>query len=64
MMVLTIGAVLLIIVQAVASPSQMRDLVQELFADVALEVDDRAKGETPVIFWCMFLYLCPLLGST
>lgn len=45
--VLTIDAVLLLIVQALASPSQMRDLLQELFADIALEVDDRAKGEFP-----------------
>lgn len=30
--------------QALASPSQRRNLLQELFADVALEVDDRARG--------------------
>lgn len=30
--------------QALASPSQRRNLLQELFADIALEVDDRAKG--------------------
>ncbi|EYU18952.1 hypothetical protein ABFS82_04G184000 [Erythranthe guttata] len=29
--------------RALASPSQRRNLLQELFADVALEVDDRAK---------------------
>jgi len=29
--------------QALASPSQRRNLLQELFADVALEVDDRAQ---------------------
>ncbi|XLR33585.1 hypothetical protein S83_061485 [Arachis hypogaea] len=29
--------------RAVANPSQRRNLLQELFADVALEVDDRAK---------------------
>lgn len=31
--------------QALASASQRRNLLRELFADVALEVDDRAKGE-------------------
>ncbi|CAA0828146.1 Unknown protein [Striga hermonthica] len=30
--------------RAVASASQRRNLLQELFADIALEVDDRAKG--------------------
>ncbi|XP_039043520.1 uncharacterized protein LOC120182693 [Hibiscus syriacus] len=30
--------------RALASPSQRRNLLQELFADIALEVDDRAKG--------------------
>ncbi|KAF9675326.1 hypothetical protein SADUNF_Sadunf09G0020500 [Salix dunnii] len=30
--------------QAVASPTQRRNLLQELFADIALEVDDRARG--------------------
>ncbi|XP_047976163.1 uncharacterized protein LOC125218523 isoform X2 [Salvia hispanica] len=29
--------------RALASPSQSRNLLQELFADIALEVDDRAK---------------------
>ncbi|KAK8598461.1 hypothetical protein V6N13_094430 [Hibiscus sabdariffa] len=29
--------------RALASPSQRRNLLQELFADIALEVDDRAK---------------------
>ncbi|XAR60555.1 hypothetical protein NMG60_11033979 [Bertholletia excelsa] len=29
--------------RAVASPSQRRNLLQELFADIALEVDDRAR---------------------
>ncbi|KAI3772377.1 hypothetical protein L6452_03562 [Arctium lappa] len=29
--------------KAVASPTQRRDLLQQLFADVALEVDDRAR---------------------
>ncbi|KAJ9548293.1 hypothetical protein OSB04_020836 [Centaurea solstitialis] len=29
--------------RALASPTQRRDLLQELFADVALEVDDRAR---------------------
>lgn len=29
--------------RALISPSQTRDLLQELFADIALEVDDRAK---------------------
>ncbi|KAM7522222.1 hypothetical protein LguiA_012124 [Lonicera macranthoides] len=29
--------------RAIASPSQRRNLLQELFADIALEVDDRAK---------------------
>ncbi|XP_052185793.1 uncharacterized protein LOC127797197 isoform X1 [Diospyros lotus] len=29
--------------RAIASPSQRRDLLQELFADIALEVDDRAR---------------------
>ncbi|MBA0582600.1 hypothetical protein Gorai_024739 [Gossypium raimondii] len=29
--------------RALASPTQRRNLLQELFADIALEVDDRAK---------------------
>ncbi|CAM8916365.1 unnamed protein product [Rhodiola kirilowii] len=29
--------------RAFASPSQRRDLLQELFADIALEIDDRAR---------------------
>ncbi|KAB5540792.1 hypothetical protein DKX38_013766 [Salix brachista] len=29
---------------ALASPTQRRNLLQELFADIALEVDDRARG--------------------
>lgn len=33
------------VLQAIASPSHRRDLLQELFADVALEVDNRAKGK-------------------
>ena len=33
------------VVQALANSSQRRNLLQELFADIALEVDDRAKGE-------------------
>jgi len=32
------------LLQAEASPSQRRNLLQELFADIALEIDDRAKG--------------------
>jgi len=32
------------VVQALANSSQRRNLLQELFADIALEVDDRAKG--------------------
>lgn len=35
----------LFVLQAIASPSHRRDLLQELFADVALEVDNRAKGK-------------------
>ncbi|XP_039012681.1 uncharacterized protein LOC120141984 [Hibiscus syriacus] len=31
------------LLRALASPSQRRNLLQELFADIALEVDDRAK---------------------
>ncbi|KAM1205523.1 hypothetical protein ACFX2I_006331 [Malus domestica] len=31
--------------RALASPSQRRNLLQELFADIALEIDERAKGE-------------------
>uniref|UniRef100_A0A6N2LLJ2 Uncharacterized protein n=1 Tax=Salix viminalis TaxID=40686 RepID=A0A6N2LLJ2_SALVM len=30
--------------RALASPTQRRNLLQELFADIALEVDDRARG--------------------
>lgn len=30
--------------QAETNPAQRRNLLQELFADIALEVDDRAKG--------------------
>lgn len=29
---------------ALASSSQRRNSLQELFADIALEIDDRAKG--------------------
>lgn len=35
---------LLCVPQALASPTQRRDLLQQLFADVALQVDDRARG--------------------
>lgn len=35
---------MVLILQALASASQSRNLLQELFADIALEVDDRAKG--------------------
>lgn len=42
------------ILQALASPSQRRNLLQELFADIALEVDDRAKGES----WNAFVIIC------
>lgn len=31
--------------QAMVITSQRRNLLQELFADLALEVDERAKGE-------------------
>lgn len=33
------------VLQALASPTQRRNLLQELFADIALEIDERAKGE-------------------
>ena len=32
--------------QSLASRSQRPNLLQELFADIALEVDDRARGES------------------
>lgn len=36
----------LVDLQALASASQSRSLLKELFADIALEVDDRAKGKS------------------
>ncbi|KAG9129625.1 hypothetical protein Leryth_014472 [Lithospermum erythrorhizon] len=36
---------------SLASPSQRRNLLQELFADIALEVDDRAKAEVTTCFY-------------
>lgn len=30
--------------QGIASPTLSRNLLQELFQDIALEVDDRARG--------------------
>lgn len=46
--------------QALASPSQRLNL-QELFADIALEVDDRAKGETKDSKIVFFLVVCGVL---
>lgn len=42
--------------QALASSSQRRNLLQELFADIALEVDDRAKGNFSFWIW-FYLYI-------
>lgn len=36
--------------QALASRSQRPNLLQELFADIALEVDERARGESMLCF--------------
>ncbi|KAK4762341.1 hypothetical protein SAY86_008109 [Trapa natans] len=37
--------------QALASPSQRRHLLQELFADTALEIDDMARGDKLATFF-------------
>nr|GEZ43276.1 uncharacterized protein [Tanacetum cinerariifolium] len=39
----------LYVVKAIASPNQRRDLLQALFAYVALQVDDRARGVFPYV---------------
>lgn len=49
------------LVQALASPSQRLNL-QELFADIALEVDDRAQGETKDAEIVFFLVDCGVLA--
>lgn len=41
-------------VQALANSSQRRNLLQELFADIALEVDDRAKGKFAIKINALF----------
>ncbi|KAJ0737734.1 hypothetical protein HanLR1_Chr06g0210261 [Helianthus annuus] len=47
---------------ALDSPTQRRDLLQELFADIALEVDDRARGNPDLIlFLIMSVCLCSRL---
>lgn len=46
--------------QALANSSQRRNLLQELFADIALEVDDRAKGELLMVL-CMVHLVCMLM---
>ncbi|RZS02851.1 hypothetical protein BHM03_00032952, partial [Ensete ventricosum] len=45
----------LVFLQALISPRQRPELLQQLFADVALEVEDRARGAAP------FFYLKSLL---
>lgn len=45
------------LLQALASPTQRRELLQQLFADIALEVDERAKGESVVESTWLFSYL-------
>lgn len=47
--------------QALTSPSQRRDLLQELFADIALEVDDRAQREKKILELSSFNMLLSLL---
>uniref|UniRef100_A0A2P2LAE1 Uncharacterized protein n=1 Tax=Rhizophora mucronata TaxID=61149 RepID=A0A2P2LAE1_RHIMU len=43
--------------RALASASQRRNLLQELFADIALEVDDRARGESVFCDSCLIVSL-------
>jgi len=45
------------VVQALANSSQRRNLLQELFADIALEVDDRAKGIITMRYFNLLIFV-------
>ncbi|GJV41169.1 hypothetical protein Tco_1419609 [Tanacetum coccineum] len=51
--------------KAIASPNQRRDLLQALFAEVALQVDDRARGTKTILilhFWNVYWQFEALRG--